>query len=90
MSAKVKIKTGALIGQDFGFFRWPEELSDMTFDVDKERDFVDEYHCVLTAYGFGQRSTPYDSKSYGNGALHVRRTEHLIFLESDSLIFSFE
>jgi len=64
---KVKIKVGATVGQDHRFFLWNEADKDIVFDVNK---FNDSSH-KLIKYGYGQITG--DGRSYGNGALIVRK-----------------
>lgn len=74
------IKLGAIVGQDFSFFRWdkPEQI----FDMHHLGAGTQKYRCV--AYGYGVLGSP-DGKAYGNGAIYTLK-ENIVFLDNDDKI----
>lgn len=63
---KVRIKVGAPVSQDFSFFRWQEEYSDVVFDAEPLQNGVwNMGRYKLRANGFGELG----QGNYGNGAV---------------------
>jgi hypothetical protein len=73
---KVKLKNGAIVGQDFSWFEWEEDGT--IFDVHK----LNEDKAQLRAYGYGVIGDK-DGKSYGNGALYAKWSDIEVIEEID-------
>jgi len=59
----VKIKVGFFVGQDHGYFEWPEEYKDFVFKAEK----FGEKRLYCYRNGFGEKG------NYGNGGVFVNR-----------------
>jgi hypothetical protein len=77
---KVRIKTGAVIWQDFSFYEWTDngEIFDIENVVFSGKDTVS-----LKAYGYGllgqyRKDGTYDDKAYGNGGLFVDKKDLIL------------
>jgi hypothetical protein len=80
-TVKMRLKVGASVFQDFGFYRWPELRRgaapvDTLFNV----EFMDDgKRARLSAPGYGDDSSP---NAYGSGAIHVF-VSNLQFVKED-------
>lgn len=72
VTARVRIKVGALVGQDHAFGRWPwtrdgvDVDQDMVFDAEWDGRWWD-----CRADGYGRKSWLGDTRGYGNGSIGV-------------------
>ena len=72
---KVKVKKGAVVGQDFNFFRWEDE--DLVFSFD---GYISKERVSLKRYGFGYLAGtdyqgPHLHDAYGNGGIFVNEKD---------------
>ena len=74
------IKLGAIVGQDFSFFKWnkPEQI----FDMHSLGAGTRKYRCVANGYGV---LGSHDGRAYGNGAIYTLK-ENIVFLDSDDQV----
>jgi len=75
------IKAGATVFQDFRVFKWPEDLSDIVFDVNEEGT---GYGCK--ADGYGHLRSQGDPGSYGNGRVFVPSKEDVLLAQEGPLV----
>jgi hypothetical protein len=76
----VRIKRGALVGQDFGFWHWGEirylDKLDTVFELlPKEVFSTNEGRRMIRAYGFGVLNGDNSGEAYGNGSIFVKETD---------------
>lgn len=78
MGRLAKVKVGATVGQDFSFFKWPEEYKYLIFEVENP-GFFDRTRRVLKRHGFGIMGK--GGEAYGCGAIYV--SEKSLLYEDD-------
>lgn len=68
---KVKIKTGAIVGQDFSFYKWGKESIIFTIDSNSSKN---RYKLVADGYGNLKGN-------YGNGAVYANKSDLIVVSE---------